>query len=256
MMGVGHAALGSATWVTGAMIVMPQFGMEPTAAQLALGCLPVAGAALIPDIDHPNGTIANSGGFITRGIANITNEVSGGHREGTHRLWFWAAVTVACFATVAINQWVGLGWFFVLTAFGAQALSKTWLHQKMNKRWRSKTGVFAKAYAWAFALVATLIAWWVYPEESMWWWLPFAISVGHLSHLGGDALTTAGLEWTQGKKLRAPVLGDAGSGREVIFTAVLTVWTLVFIYCGFVNTNPVGFISDIFGVITDFLHLT
>lgn len=264
MMAPGHALLGTATWLTAATYALPAMGIEtPTEATtgtaatllaLFLGAQPAAGASLIPDIDHPSGTMARSGGFITRAIATATNALSGGHRQGTHRLWFWVLVTVAVFGTTTLTGgWAAMAWFFMMTGFGAQALSKTYLHQRMNKVWRSKTGVLAKAYAWVYAAVLTGIAVVIEPDATHWWWLPWAVSLGHLSHLVGDSLTTAGLEWVDGHKLRFPILGNAGSDRETWFMLALGLIVVGFFASIAVGSDPASWLWSILGHLGDTL---
>lgn len=243
MMGVGHATLGVATWCIAAPLIVEATGNPINAGTLIIGAIPVAGAALIPDIDHPNGSIANSGGAITRTIAKGAAMLSGGHREGTHTLPFFAIVTATAFLTVwAGNMWAALTWYFVLSAFGAQALAKTALHQTFNKKWKKNTGIFAKAYCWAFAALTTGAATVVYGlnDPAAWWWLPWGVLIGHATHLIGDIMTTAGLDLGIGlrRKVRFPILGDAGSAREAIFTALLSVVVVFFIACAVLGVNP------------------
>lgn len=239
MMGKGHAVLGAATWTAAATFAFPHFNIEPNPAVLILGCLPVAGGSLRPDIDHPSGTIANSGGIVTGAIAHGANALSGGHREGTHRLWFFAACAIFDVAlTGFFGQPAALALFFIYTAFGAQALAKTALHQAMNKKWQKYTGIFSKMYCWAFAAVATAGAYYFFPSNAQWWWLPLALTIGHFTHLVGDSLTTAGLEWANGHRVCIPILGDAGSARETLLTLALAGVT-VLIIIGSLFGNPV-----------------
>jgi len=58
-----------------------------------IGALVTAGAALLPDVDQPSSTIANSGGMITRSVAAVAGTLSGGHRHGTHSILAIAAFT-------------------------------------------------------------------------------------------------------------------------------------------------------------------
>src|SRR6185437_10612610 len=64
---------------------------------LAAGVLLTAGAGVLPDIDHPDSTIARSFGFLTEGFAWVVARISGGHRHGTHSL-----AGVAVFAVGAL----------------------------------------------------------------------------------------------------------------------------------------------------------
>lgn len=55
-----------------------------SAVQLALFTGLTAGAAVLPDIDHPNSTLAHCFGFLTQGFAWLIGKISGGHRHLTH----------------------------------------------------------------------------------------------------------------------------------------------------------------------------
>ena len=59
---------------------------HPPAAQLALFTWLTAGAAVLPDIDHPNSTLAHCFGFLTRSVAWLIGKISGGHRHLTHAI--------------------------------------------------------------------------------------------------------------------------------------------------------------------------
>jgi membrane-bound metal-dependent hydrolase YbcI (DUF457 family) len=230
MMGKGHAVLGAATWTAGAAYALPAMGYTATPAILLMGCLPVAGAALRPDIDHPSASIAQSGGFITKGIAAAAGKLSGGHRQGTHRLWFLLVCAGFDFAVVTLfGRWGGLALFFVYTAFGTQALAKTTLHRGLGRRWKKSTWLLSDLYSWAFAAAASYGAYLVFPDAGSWWWLAAALTVGHLSHLIGDSLTTSGLEWAHGHRIRLPLLGNAGSRRESLLISACMLLMVVII---------------------------
>ena len=57
---------------------------HPPGVQLALFAGLTAGAAVLPDIDHPNSTLAHCFGFLTRTFAWLIGKISGGHRHLTH----------------------------------------------------------------------------------------------------------------------------------------------------------------------------
>jgi membrane-bound metal-dependent hydrolase YbcI (DUF457 family) len=60
--------------------------LHVSGSQLAAGILLTAGAGVLPDIDHPDSTIARSFGFLTQMFAWVVARISGGHRHGTHSL--------------------------------------------------------------------------------------------------------------------------------------------------------------------------
>jgi membrane-bound metal-dependent hydrolase YbcI (DUF457 family) len=60
--------------------------LHVTGSHLAAGVLLTAGAGVLPDIDHPDSTIARCFGFLTQAFAWVVARISGGHRHGTHSL--------------------------------------------------------------------------------------------------------------------------------------------------------------------------
>ena len=62
--------------------------------------LSTAGAALLPDLDHPGGTIANCFGPVSRAVARTVHRISGGHREATHSMLFAALAFGASSAAI------------------------------------------------------------------------------------------------------------------------------------------------------------
>src|ERR1017187_9031996 len=98
MMGRSHLMLGAAGFL-GAEAVMPSLvGTAPLGvAQLAAGTLVACGAAMIPDIDHPEATLAHSLPPVSNVVSRVVNKLAGGHRKGTHSLWCWALVFIATY---------------------------------------------------------------------------------------------------------------------------------------------------------------
>src|SRR3954465_3160274 len=97
-MGFTHATSGTAAWfaVTAAL---PAFGpgiapLEP--AGVLAGAMVCAGAALLPDADHHNATIAHSLPPLSNAVCAGVGTLSGGHRQGTHSL-----IGIAVFTLIA-----------------------------------------------------------------------------------------------------------------------------------------------------------
>lgn len=88
MMGRDHALTGGAVFAA----IAPQLPATATA-PLVFGIIGTAGAAVLPDIDHPDSTVARTFGFATAAFAWIVNKISGGHRHGTHSIAGIAAAT-------------------------------------------------------------------------------------------------------------------------------------------------------------------
>jgi membrane-bound metal-dependent hydrolase YbcI (DUF457 family) len=99
MLGRTHALSGA---VVGAAVGLTATHLTP--GPLAVGVVLTAGAAVLPDIDHPDATCARSFGFITQAFAWVIEHVSGGHRHGTHSLVGIAAFSAAAFAADTYRQ--------------------------------------------------------------------------------------------------------------------------------------------------------
>ena len=241
MMGAHHAISGSAAWVAVAGAGPLTLGLYPVSdSGLLIGAIVCAGAALLPDADHHNGTIAHSLPPLSTLVTRAVARVSGGHRNGTHGLLAIPfAVTVAVAAglvnveTEAFGQ-VALGaglLSLLLVAYAAKALRVTndgsWLR------------------SWGVALVVSAMVTLFAPQE--WEWLPFAVGLGVTVHIAGDMLTTGGVPllwplrlrpprwwrrtpvlndvWLPSGRVALPILGDTGSIREWALAIPLTAYT-------------------------------
>jgi membrane-bound metal-dependent hydrolase YbcI (DUF457 family) len=103
MMGHTHALSGAAVWLAatpflGDPAVLGGHALALSPAQIAAGTIVCAGAAMLPDIDHHDGTIANTFGPFTRLPCRLIGVISGGHRHATHSLLF------------AVLAGLGMGW--------------------------------------------------------------------------------------------------------------------------------------------------
>ncbi len=108
MLGRDHALSGA--------LVFAALGpsLHVTGSHLAAGVVLTAGAGVLPDIDHPDSTIARSFGFLTEAFAWLVARISGGHRHGTHSL---AGITVFTAGAVAAGWYQLSGKLIGHTAF-------------------------------------------------------------------------------------------------------------------------------------------
>lgn len=201
VMGPTHALSGVAVWMAGAA-GLQMFGHALPASELAVGAAACAGAALLPDIDHPSSTVARTYGPVSTALAHVVDNVStvvynatrtsreeqrtGGHRTLTH---------TAVFA-VALGGLVGAacGWF------GKPAAAVV-LFSLLGLALRGLMGRWARRQGWAVtSLVAAAAA------AAAMWWLPadrgypilgLAVTVGSITHCLGDMITKQGcpLAW-------------------------------------------------------------
>lgn len=236
-MGVNHATSGAAVWFA-ATAALPSLGTDlyPLApAGVLAGSLVCAGAALLPDADHHSGTIAHSVPVLGKAIARGIGDASGGHRHGFHSVLAAALVTLVAvlagrfLADVPVLGIVPIGPAIATIPLICFALKA----RGFVKRWST---------AWGLGLVAAAAVLVFSPDNST--WFPIAVGLGFLTHLAGDALTIEGIPsptwplaltpprfwtrlpllrdvWKRNGYLAVPLLGHAGSAREVVLGSAL-----------------------------------
>ncbi|MFJ3958259.1 metal-dependent hydrolase [Arthrobacter sp. NPDC090010] len=260
MMGGHHAATGAAVWLavttrfhvdlgavaSGTPWGLPAFdvgwGLLPVSPLgAATGALVTAGAALLPDADHRNATIAHSLPPVSKALCLCMEGLAGGHRHGTHSILGLAAFTVLAWAAGLWQLTLpGLGTVdagagllsILLISFAAKALKLVPDRLKVTP-W--VVGVLLGGFIAVFA-----------PEEQG--WFPQAVFLGVAAHIVGDALTVGGVNpfwpfvvksprffrrlpllssvWTRGGYFAVPVLGKAGSIREWLLLVPVSLYTL------------------------------
>lgn len=231
MMGAHHALSGAAAWVavTSTATQLPALGWYPLDPPgIVIGAVVCAGAALLPDADHHDATIAHSLPVVGAAATAVVGVASGGHRNGTHSgVSAVLVVTLAMF--LAASGWLGGGWGTPANiAAGAAAAAMLAFSLKVL------TIVPNWVFAWAAGLAIAAAISWFAPEQ--WAWLPMCVAVGWVVHLAGDFLTVGGLPllwpfnpgaprslrripllrelWSRGGYFALPVLGTTGSWRE------------------------------------------
>ncbi len=89
MMARSHALIGAAGWLAAAPSVA-----SVTGHYLDGPTVLCAGAALLPDLDHPSGLMADTLGPVTHLLARGVAQAAGGHRQATHSLLFGLAAAL------------------------------------------------------------------------------------------------------------------------------------------------------------------
>lgn len=196
MMGYSHATSGSTAFAATAAAA-PLAGIHPHLAAVAAGLLATAGAALLPDIDHPSASCAHTFGPVSKAVAVFVHRVSGGHRHATHSFAFVAASFAATWIGVhAAGQYFALPLLFVLYAFAIRAL---------RLAPGASVGIAALATVGAYGMLA-----------GDYGWLPVSVGIGTLAHLVGDCLTKEGcpLLWPRRTHYMLPVIRRTGNKIE------------------------------------------
>ncbi len=208
-MGRTHALSGASAWLTLAPAIADSAGLPIGAAELLAGTAVAAGAAMLPDLDHPSAGIAGTLGPVTRLLTRAVAALAGGHRQATHGLVFVALCAVGAAAAVAAGATAALVVAGVCVAFGLRALGPDELRDDPILDLE-----LAAAAAGVTALAAATVA--------TWSWLPAAVGLGCLLHIAGDALTPRGvpLWWPQPTRIGVAVF-TTGSWAERALQAVL-----------------------------------
>lgn len=200
MMGPTHALSGVAAFLAAAPFVERYLTpMGPF--ELVVGTALAAGAALVPDLDHADATIANTYGPLTGALAWFVSLISGGHRNGTHSLLGIAVFTGLAYAATwsdiaaGIVCWVLLG--VAVRGFGATG--------------DGALAVIANAVL-AGAAAAALVVF----VPGVLWMLPVAMGIGAAAHVVGDCLTDMGcpLAWPLSQTMMGLPLVDTDGLRE------------------------------------------
>ena len=223
-MGTQHAACGAAAWVVVASdyeiplqsVTAPlaeaftALAWLPEAIPLGMGLIDVgpgavltgaiicAGAALLPDIDHHNASIAHSLPPFTMVLARFFQSVPGGHRNGTHSLLgivFFGIVAwlAGLFTLPNVGPFENLGVGAGLLAIVLSAFAFKVLHFMPDR---------AKKAPWAAGIAIGVLTMITSPEGPG--WLVLNVMLGVAIHIAGDMLTKEGCNLTWPLRLPPP----------------------------------------------------
>lgn len=199
MEGYTHALSGAAAWLALTSSSAVAIGVSEQASPVVLGGAVVcAGAALLPDLDHHNGTIAHSLRPLSKWMTRAVARLSGGHRHGTHSL-----IGVAVFALIAYlasiptmeihGKTVAVGSGIVAALCIAFASKSLGLTKGLGFRGVAGDIMSSPLGEWIVAFgVAGVITWLL---DYQWTWLGPCIALGAFIHIVGDMLTPEGVPW-------------------------------------------------------------
>ena len=193
MMGHSHAMTGAIAWLALApgLAALPlitessrfiETGIMAgalTPAEFVAGTLVCAGAAMLPDLDHPHATIAQTFGPVTWLLSKGVAWLSGGHRGATHSLLFaiamgfgahWLASTYPIGRDIMVVLLIGLALRAVGIGIPGNKLGSAMVN----------VGLTAGLYA-------------IFMSQNVGYaWLGMAVAIGCLIHVLGDCMTERG----------------------------------------------------------------
>ncbi|TKJ29289.1 metal-dependent hydrolase [Blastococcus sp. CCUG 61487] len=175
MLGHSHALSGLAAGAA----TLPWAPVHGTVAQMSWVAA-AGGFAMLPDLDHKGSTVSDMWGPLTDVPSAVIGRLTGGHRWGTHDAVL-APLGFGALAILATNAY----WSGLLLLALAIGLALHALHFVIPGNTET-TIVGNMALSWAGA-------WWLLGHSPPPTWLPWAVALGVLTHIAGDALTTAGV---------------------------------------------------------------
>ena len=217
MLGHSHALSGLAAGAA----TLPLAPLSGTVSQVAWVAA-VGGFAMLPDLDSSGSTVSDMWGPVTDVPSGAIGRLAQGHRWGTHDLVLGPLV----FAALAVAA-AGAFWSSLLLMALAIGLALRALNFVIPGRIENTViGNFALSWGGAWLLLAHS------PNPS---WLPWAVAVGVLTHIAGDALTTAGipvpLVWVfHRSRLKLLPIRTGATIEKVVLVPLFLVATAVFVY--------------------------
>jgi hypothetical protein len=180
------------------------------------------GFAMLPDLDQPGSTIARMWGPISDVPSGLVGRIARGHRWGTHDLLL-APLVFGVLATLAARSfWSSLLVLAVAIGLALHALNFVIPGRVEN----TVVGNLLLSWGGAWLLLAHT------PSPL---WLPWAVGVGVLAHIAGDALTREGipipLVWIVHRaRLAVTPMRTGCTLEKVVLAPLFLLAALVFLY--------------------------
>jgi membrane-bound metal-dependent hydrolase YbcI (DUF457 family) len=196
--GPTHAMSGLVGWAAVTAIADTHAIGQLSPKTWVVGATLASGAALLPDIDHPQSTVASTFGGISRGVSagisglsgflyRLTRTKNDSDRDGTHRgfthtLVFAVLAGLLTTTVVQTSDGVALGvLMFVFAGLAVRGILHTWCPKRD-----------ALLIA-ATSLVLTLACWaWAGNQPTDAAAFGLAVMIGCIAHFIGDAITEQG----------------------------------------------------------------
>ena len=224
MLGKNHAIAAAAAWiwVNHAVPQLPGVESALTGKEILISAAVVAGAGVIPDLDHPGSTPSNAFGWVSKLVSKIV--AKGGHRQVTHSLAFALLVSAILWVSQNLELWwpdqrateIGLV-IAAVFVFCCAAVGVVLLGPSLNIK-------VPTLISWGLGVAA---AWWVLiAEPQVALALPHMAAVGIVCHIVTDGITRAGVPLLMpltNYKFSARLIRTGGTGERVIALGILAV---------------------------------
>ncbi|MGY1638463.1 metal-dependent hydrolase [Geodermatophilus sp. SYSU D00742] len=217
MLGHSHALSGLAAGAA----TLPWAPVEGPVAQVAW-IAAVGGMSMLPDLDSSGSTVSDMWGPVTDVPSGAVGRLAQGHRWGTHDAVL-APVAFGALALAAANAF----WSSLLLMSLAIGLALRALHFVIPGR-AENTVVGNLVLSWG-------AAWLLLEHMPPPAWLPWAVALGVLTHIAGDAITTQGvpvpLVWILRRcRLALTPLRTGTALEKAVLAPAFVVVTLWFVY--------------------------
>lgn len=235
VLGRTHSVSAATGWLVGCA-GLTAVGWTPSGHAVLVGGVVAAGCALLPDVDHPQSTIARTLGPVTGLLADGVHAGSrwlrgrscrhcaarpprGGHRAITHTALFAVAVGLA----LTVAGWLagppaGLAVVWLAAGLAARAV--------LSRRQRGALGA---------AGVATVVTAAAASGPAGWWWIGAPVAWGVLAHSLGDSATVSGAPLAWPLRVRGCRWAPLGTPRRLRFRTSgrgeLVVWWALLLVC-------------------------
>lgn len=183
-----------------------------------------AGAALMPDLDHPSSTAARSLGPLSRVVARVLRTLSGGHRKGTHSI-IGTLLSTAVFAALVVWLPKELAPYATGSIAAAAAVA---LLGPVIAGYVAAVGVGTAVPGAAGSVVGlavgVAVGFGLHDNPGSWTALTVAYGIGYLAHLAGDLFTRDGvpLAWPVAGPMRLAYLRTGSFTENMIVVPTLT----------------------------------
>jgi membrane-bound metal-dependent hydrolase YbcI (DUF457 family) len=154
-------------------------------AEVAVGAVCAAGAAMLPDMDQHTSSPARAFGLASRALAWLVGKLSGGHRHATHSLLGIGVFTGLATAATHHRGWPLIVLLTMLAGMAIRGLGP----RPRDKKWRLD---YADIAGFVHAAAAGWLANQIVNSSMDLQVVPWAVAIGVTAHIAGDLLTPEG----------------------------------------------------------------